>query len=51
MEGMRAFLRAHRERARPETTYFLNIERVGAGEVRYVTGEGLDRSAYEWTAA
>jgi hypothetical protein len=41
MEGMRAFLRAHRKELERETTYFLNLEAVGRGEVRYVTGEGL----------
>ena len=41
MEGMRAFLRAHRGDLDREKTYFLNLESVGRGEVRYVTGEGL----------
>ncbi len=40
MEGIRGFLRAHRKELDREATYFLNIESVGCGEVRYVTGEG-----------
>ncbi len=40
-EGTREFVRAHREELDPQTTYFLNIEAVGRGRVRYVTGEGL----------
>ena len=41
MEGMRSYLRAHRKELDPATTYFLSLEAVGRGEVRYVTGEGL----------
>ncbi len=39
-EGTRAFVRAHREELDPKNTYFLNLEAVGRGRVRYVTGEG-----------
>ena len=41
MEGMRAFIRAHRKSIDPENTYFVVLDAVGAGEVRYETGEGL----------
>jgi hypothetical protein len=41
MEGTRSYLRAHRKELDPATTYFLSLEAVGRGEVRYVTGEGL----------
>jgi peptidase M28-like protein len=41
MEGMRAFVREHGKELDRETTYFLNLDSVGRGEVRYVTGEGL----------
>ncbi len=41
MEGMRAFLRAHRGELDHGATYFVCLEAVGRGEVRYVTGEGL----------
>jgi Peptidase family M28 len=41
MEGMRAFLRSHRKELDRRSTYFLNLEAVGRGEVRYITGEGL----------
>lgn len=41
MEGTRGFLRAHRSQLDRESTYFLNLEAVGRGQVRYVTGEGL----------
>ena len=41
MEGMRSYLRAHRKELDSATTYFLSLEAVGRGEVRYVTGEGL----------
>lgn len=39
-EGMRAFMRAHRDELDPESTYFLNIDTVGYGTVRYITAEG-----------
>jgi Peptidase family M28 len=41
MEGTRSYLRAHRKELDSATTYFLSLEAVGRGEVRYVTGEGL----------
>ena len=41
MEGMRAFLRRHGSELAEGTTYFLCVDAVGAGELRYVTGEGL----------
>jgi hypothetical protein len=41
MEGMRAFARAHRRDLEPATTFFLNLDSVGAGELRYVKSEGL----------
>jgi hypothetical protein len=41
MEGTRSYLRAHRKELDPSRTYFLSLEAVGRGEVRYVTGEGL----------
>ena len=41
MEGMRAFIRAHRKSIDREHTYFLVLDSVGSGTVRYETGEGL----------
>jgi hypothetical protein len=41
MEGMRSFVRAHRKRLDRESTYFVVLDAVGAGAVRYETGEGL----------
>ena len=41
LEGMRAFLRSHRKELDRDRTYFLNIDCVGGGELRYVTGQGL----------
>jgi hypothetical protein len=41
MQGMRAFLAAHRDDLNPAETYLVNVDSVGGGEVRYVTGEGL----------
>jgi hypothetical protein len=41
MEGMRGFLRAHRSGPDRASTFFVNLDSVGRGEVRYVTGEGL----------
>ena len=40
-EGMRAFVRAHRKELDRESTYFVNLDAVGRGNVRYETGEGL----------
>lgn len=39
-EGMRSFLRTHRAELDPETTFFVNIDSVGGGDVRYLTSEG-----------
>src|SRR3954453_8902716 len=41
MEGMRSFVRAHRKSIDRHNTYFLVLDAVGAGAVRYETGEGL----------
>jgi acetylornithine deacetylase/succinyl-diaminopimelate desuccinylase-like protein len=41
MEGMRSFLRTHRDELDPATTYFLVIDQVGRGELRYTASEGL----------
>jgi Peptidase family M28 len=41
MEGMRAFIRAHRKSIDRENTYFVVLDAVGSGTVRYETGEGL----------
>jgi Peptidase family M28 len=39
-EGMRSFVRARRKTFERESTYFVVIESVGDGAVRYETGEG-----------
>jgi hypothetical protein len=39
-EGMRAFVRARRKSLERESTYFVVLDAVGDGEVRYETGEG-----------
>src|SRR6266545_244126 len=41
MEGMRSFVRSHRKSLDRENTYFLVLDAVGSGTVRYETGEGL----------
>ncbi len=41
MEGMRSFVRSHRKSLDRENTYFIVLDAVGAGAVRYETGEGL----------
>jgi len=41
MEGMRSFIRSHRKSIDRENTYFLVLDAVGSGTVRYETGEGL----------
>jgi hypothetical protein len=41
MQGIRAFLGAHRDALDPQTTYLVNVDSVGRGDVRFVTGEGL----------
>jgi Peptidase family M28 len=38
--GMRAFLRRHHTRLRPDTTVFVNVDEVGSGAVRYTRREG-----------
>ncbi len=40
MEGMRAFVRAHRKVLERESTYVLNLDSVGRGDVRFAVGEG-----------
>jgi hypothetical protein len=52
LSGIRQFLSSHT--LDKETTYFLNIDHVGAGELRYITAEGmlhLFRSSPEIVAA
>ena len=39
-EGMRRFVRAHRKELDRERTFFLAIESVGGGDVRFETGAG-----------
>jgi hypothetical protein len=41
MEGARAFARARGRELDRKSTYFLNLDSVGSGGVRYVTSEGL----------
>ncbi|MFL5891405.1 MAG: M20/M25/M40 family metallo-hydrolase [Solirubrobacterales bacterium] len=41
MEGMRSFIRSHRKSIDRDSTYFIVLDAVGAGTVRYETGEGL----------
>jgi hypothetical protein len=42
MEGMRSFVRGHREALERGSTYFLVLEMLGRGEnLHYLTGEGL----------
>lgn len=38
-EGMRSFLRAHADELAATQTFFLNIDSVGSGELRYETSE------------
>lgn len=40
-EGMRSFLRKHGKRLDPATTWIVNVDSVGRGDVRFATGEGL----------
>ena len=40
MQGMRAFVRSHRKLLDPQSTYFINIDSVGRGDVRFELGEG-----------
>ncbi len=39
-EGMRAFVRAHRKQLDRATTYFVNVDAVGRGTLRYETRAG-----------
>jgi peptidase M28-like protein len=41
MEGMRSFVRSHRKSIDRESSYFIVLDALGAGSVRYETGEGL----------
>jgi hypothetical protein len=41
MEGMRSFIRSHRKSLEGDTSYFVVLDAVGAGGVRYEVGEGL----------
>ncbi|MFL5869922.1 MAG: M28 family metallopeptidase [Solirubrobacterales bacterium] len=41
MQGMRSFVRSHRKQLAERPTYFLNLDSVGGGRVRYTTSEGL----------
>ena len=56
-EGMRSFVRAHRGELDRETTYFVNVDTVGHGAVRFEAGAGwvitypLDRRLLELCAA
>jgi hypothetical protein len=38
--GMRSFMRSHRDELDPEATWFISIEAVGAGDVRFETSQG-----------
>jgi len=40
MQGMRSFVRAHRGELDRSSTYLLNLDSVGAGDVRFEVGEG-----------
>ena len=40
MQGMRSFVRAHRGELDRSSTYVLNLDSVGAGDVRFEVGEG-----------
>ena len=40
MEGMRSFVRSHRKLLDPQSTYVINIDSVGRGDVRFELGEG-----------
>ncbi len=40
-EGMRSFLRRHADELKPRSTWIVNIDSVGRGDLRYATGEGL----------
>ncbi len=40
-EGMRSFLRRHRKQLDPATSWVINVDSVGRGDVRFVTSDGL----------
>jgi hypothetical protein len=56
-EGMRAFLRAHRAELDRERTFFINLDTLGHGEVRFevsagwIVGDEMDRRLVELCAA
>jgi hypothetical protein len=56
-EGMRFFLRAHREELADKPTYFLNLDTVGHGTARFITAGGwvvsyaMDRRLVELATA
>jgi hypothetical protein len=39
-EGMRSFVRAHRDELDRESTWFVDLEAVGAGDLRFITSQG-----------
>jgi hypothetical protein len=39
--GMGSFMRSHQYEINRDTTYFLNLDNLGGGSLRYVTGEGM----------
>jgi hypothetical protein len=39
-EGMRSFVRSHRKRFEKPTTFFLALDSVGSGDVRFITSAG-----------
>jgi hypothetical protein len=41
MQGMRSFVRGHRKQLADRPAYFLCLDSVGAGRVRYTSSEGL----------
>jgi hypothetical protein len=41
MQGMRSFVRSHRKLLADRPSYFVNLDSVGGGRVRYTSSEGL----------
>jgi Peptidase family M28 len=41
LQGMRTFVRSHRKRLADRPAYFICLDSVGAGRVRYTTSEGM----------
>jgi hypothetical protein len=41
MQGMRSFVRGHREQLAERPAYFLNLDSLGGGRVHYTSSEGL----------